>query len=273
MIYQEYFINTNCPVIGLEQPVLQAYLLNPPIAQGKLRPAVIICPGGGYSRRSVREGEPVAMRFLSQGINAVVLQYSIVPNRFPTALTQLAESIRFIRSHAEEWSIDTNQIFLNGFSAGGHLAACLGTMWNQEWLQKIMGSSPSEYQPNGMILCYPVITTGPFTHQESCEHLMGSQPDETLLQHLSLENQVSSNTPPTFLWHTQQDTSVPVENSLLFSIALRQHKIPFELHIYERGIHGLALADEVTMRTPEQWEPNCQDWIDKAISWLKRQII
>ncbi|PHV70306.1 acetylesterase [Sporanaerobium hydrogeniformans] len=254
------------------QPKLIAYLLesSKEIKLPRKRPAVIVCPGGAYRFKSDREGEPIAMRFLAAGMQAFVLQYSVAPSRYPSALLELAKAVAVVREHASEWDIDPNRIFVCGFSAGGHLCASLGTLWNEPFLKDSLGTEEKMWKPNGMILCYPVITTGEYTHEESCQLLLGPEATSEARKSLSLETRVTKETIPCFIWHTAEDTAVPVENALLLTMALRKHSVPFELHIYEIGEHGLALCDETTMDIPEQVQPDNANWIQLAIQWIRR---
>lgn len=251
---------------------LTAYLLDPvSVALNRKRPAVVICPGGAYSRVSDREGEPVAMQFLSMGCHVFILRYSVAPDVFPLPQMEAALSVALIRSHAKEWLVDPDKILLCGFSAGGHLACSLGVFWNQEFLYGPLNVSPQDIQPNGLILAYPVITSGPFCHKDSFLNLLGSkQNDENLRQLVSLELQAGLHTPKTFLWHTSSDDCVPVQNSYLFAQALDQAGVPVEMHIYPEGCHGLSLANkEVSADDGQYIVPVCQDWINKAKVWME----
>lgn len=239
------------------------------------RPAVIICPGGAYRFKSDREAEVVALRYLAAGMQAFVLQYSVAPSRYPSALLELAESVAWVRSHGEEYWIDPEKIVIAGFSAGGHLCASLGTLWDEPLLEKVLGEKypgcgEKLWKPNGMILSYPVITMGEFTHEESRKLLLGENFSGEMVQELSLENRVSEKTVPTFLWHTWEDDAVPVENSLQFATALRKNHIPFEMHIYETGGHGLSLCDETVNDGTREFPKDNAGWIDLAVCWLKR---
>lgn len=235
----------------------------------KIRPAVIICPGGGYEYVSERESEPVAVRFLSFGIQAFVLKYSVVRKPFPTALLELAQSVAFVRANAEAWDIDKNNIIICGFSAGGHLAASLGVHWNKNFVKETLGFS-MEHKPNGLILSYPVITAGKHKHEGSIKNIAGVSPKSTLLEILSLEKQVDYNTPKSFIWHCADDDVVPVENTIIFTKSLSKYKIPFECHIYPYGGHGLSLSDETTSSNPNLINKTCAAWFNLAINWLKR---
>lgn len=242
------------------------------IKASQKRPVVLVCPGGGYGFTSDREAEPVALRMCGEGFHACVLRYSVSPERFPTALCELAAAVAWLREYGEEYYIDTNRIIVCGFSAGAHLVGCLGAFWNQEFLSRRTGIAAEQMRPNGLILSYPVITSGIYAHRGSFESLLGSdQENKGLLEMLSLEKQVTEDMPPVFLWHTFQDGAVPVENSLLFASALRTAGVPFELHIFPDGDHGLSLADEQTDDgRGEQIVPECQIWPKLAADWIRR---
>lgn len=243
------------------------------------RPLVLLCPGGGYGRTSDRESESMALQFLAMGYHAAVLRYSCAPSRYPTALLELAESVRLIRENAGQWHICPDKLVIQGCSAGGHLAACYCMFWKQTWLRERTGiQDPELLRPNGMLLCYPVITSGEFAHRGSFENLTGysysvqerAAEQEKLLQLLSLENQVNGDVPPTFIWHTFSDQSVPVENSLLLVATLRRAGIPTEFHMYPRGSHGLALATSLTRTSDGRCvQEECASWIGLAHTWLE----
>lgn len=249
---------------------LTLYLLDAiSVAPEKKRPMVIVVPGGGYHFRSDREKEPIAMQFLSMGCHACVLEYSVAPARFPVALQELALAIAIIREHAEAWHVDEERILPCGFSAGGHLACSIGTFWNRPVAYEAIGRTAAQVKPNGLILCYPVITSGEYRHAGSFENLLGAEADAELLERVSLEKQVTEAMPPVFLWHTVTDESVPVENSLLLAAALKRHGVKFEMHLYPTGRHGLALATEETAgNRPNSLEPCCQSWISLVQSWV-----
>lgn len=243
-----------------------------PEMQNPKRPVIVVCPGGAYQMTSDREAEPIALKFLAMGYHAAVLRYSVAPARYPVALSQLACAVAILRQNAEEWNIDANRIIVQGFSAGGHLVASLGVFWNRPFLAQQVGATPEQIRPNGLILGYPVITSGPLGHQMSFEKLLG-QDYEKELAGQSLEKQVSEDTPPTFLWHTANDELVPVENSLLFFNALHAKGISAEMHIFPNGPHGLALATEETAGVDGQWvKPSCASWINLADQWIKHTI-
>lgn len=231
----------------------------------KKRGAVLIYPGGGYCDVSPREGDPIAMAFGAAGFHTFVLEYRVAPHKHPDPICDAAMALAYIREHAEEWNVDPDQIAVCGFSAGGHLAASLGVHWNKAYLAELLGKDNEAFRPNAMILGYPVITSGEKAHRGSFDNLVGNDPE--LLEEMSLEKQVSKDTPPAFLWHTSNDQAVPVENSLYFSAALSASNIPFECHIFPDGPHGLSLATKELNETPQ---PECQCWIDLAIDFLKR---
>jgi len=236
----------------------------------KKRPAVIVCPGGGYEFLSDREAEMIALNLNSFGYHAAVLKYSVFPDAvYPTALTELANAVALLRKNAEEWHIDSDKILVQGFSAGGHLAASYGMFWNEKFLSEETGVSTQMLKPNGMILCYPVITSGEYAHRSSFEKLLGDKYDE-LVEQMSLEMRVNENTPQTFLWHTYTDDCVPVQNSLLLIEAMLKKKIPVEFHMYPSGGHGLGLANKNTANPGGYGiQKNCESWMSLLKIWLE----
>jgi acetyl esterase/lipase len=247
------------------QPTLTTYMLDGEHS----RAAVLICPGGGYRFVSSREAEPIALQFAAAGLHAFVLDYSVAPRRYPQALLDLARAMCLIRENAAIWRVDAGKIALCGFSAGGHLAASLIARGDRAFLTETPGITPKLISPNALILGYPVITSGPFAHQGSFAALLGEDPDNPLRRQFSLELQVSPETPPVFLWHTLADQAVPVENSLLYAQALRDQGIPFELHIFPQGPHGLALATPETDDGEKGVYPHVSRWMGLCLEWLK----
>lgn len=232
---------------------------------------VLICPGGGYEHTSKREGEPVALRFAGQGIAAAVVDYSTNGPRYPMQLLQVLAAITYLRRNSGTLRIDPDKIAVMGFSAGGHAACSAGVFWQEEFVEKALGIAHGEDKPNGMILCYPVITSGTYAHRGSFDYLLGENPSAELLEKLSLEKQVSENTPQTFLWHTAEDGLVPAENSLMLAMALREKGIPIEMHIYPKGHHGMSLCDE-TVDRPENVTDGaryCSEWFSRCVKWVK----
>lgn len=250
------------------RPTLTTYILE----SVKKRPVVLICPGGGYCRTSEREAEPIAVRFNAAGFHAVVLNYSVAPRKHPQPIMDVSRAMVIIRENAENWNMDSGKIAVCGFSAGGHLAASLGVYWDKSYLMKVTGMKAGLNKPNALILGYPVISSGPFAHRGSFDNLLGENCSVELLHEMSLEHHISENTPPTFLWHTFADQSVPLENSLMFADGLRENGIPFEFHVYPEGRHGLSLATEETDRGEHGVHPHIATWIDLCIEWLREQF-
>lgn len=238
-----------------------------------VKPMILICPGGGYSHVSPREGEPIAFQFLASGCHAAVLNYDVSEeNVFPNHLVELAKAVAAVRKNAKEYMVDPDKIIVAGFSAGGHLAASLGCFWNKEFLQKEMGSlTPEDYKPNGLMLAYPVITSGEFAHRGSFECLLGKDAnDKEKLSFVSLEKQVTEDVPPVFMWHTFEDGAVPLENSLLFADALRKANVNFEYHVFPHGGHGYALATQETLSIyAKELDPQIPQWIGLAKKWVE----
>lgn len=253
--------------------VLTSYLLDEvSAAPGKKRPAVIVCPGGGYVRRSDRESEPVIMQFLGMNCHGFLLDYSVAPNRFPTSLWELAEAVAIVREHSDDWLVDTDRIVVCGFSAAGHLACSLGVYWNQEFVYGSLGRTAKEVRPSAMVLAYPVITAGAFAHEGSIRNLLGDNANEEERAKVSLELHVTKETPRAFIWHTYEDESVPVENSMLLASSMRKQGVNFELHIYPTGGHGSSLANEETSGQDAKARlniPGCQSWIPLLHTWIK----
>ncbi len=243
-------------------------------APDRKRPMVIVCGGGGYEYISDREQEAIVLKFLAMGYHACLLEYSVAPNVFPTALLELAGAVALIREHAQEWGVEADKIVTCGFSAGGHLAASLGVFWNREMVYGALNKKPEDVKPNGQILCYPVITSGEKAHRGSVEKLLGAEcGDEEKLELISLEKQVTADVPKTFLWHTLTDQAVPVENSLSFAEAMHRNGVNFEMHIYPVGGHGLALATEETGGSDEGMvQPYCAGWVDMVKEWMQRNF-
>lgn len=237
------------------------------------RPAVIIVPGGGYVFTSDREAEPIALKMLGNGCNAFVLRYSVSPSVYPNAILELASAITLIRNNASKWHTNPNQVIVAGFSAGGHLSATLGTGAAAEQLKE-HGFDPDLVRPNGMMLGYPVITSGKYGHQDSFKALLGKTYNTgSLLNRLSLESQVDEKTPRTFIWHTITDQLVPVQNSLLFVQACLEHGVPIEAHIYPSGDHGLSLGTAETAWHGHGAVEQCvQSWMQLFISWITREF-
>lgn len=209
----------------------------------KIRPAMIVCPGGGYEFRSEREGEPVAIRFLSKGYSAFLLEYTI-KKPFPTALMECAAAVAFLRRNAERYSVDAEHIGAIGFSAGGHLVGTLATMFGEREVTEALKVPAELCRPDAVVLSYPVVTMGMATHGGTRTVITGG--DATLRDRLSVEKRVTKDSAPAFIWHTYEDDCVPVVNSLLLASSYLKCGVPFGLHIFEKGWHGLSLISDET---------------------------
>ncbi len=256
-----------------ENTYLKAYICQDmPNGFDNRRKAILVIPGGGYSHVcDDREGDAIARAYLSKGFNAFVLRYSVKPYASDfRPLIQAATAIKYIRENAEHFSINPDKVFVVGFSAGGHLAASSGVLWNHPKIKEALGDAPEGIgRPNGMILSYPVISAGEKAHKGSIDNLCGDEnasAEERAV--FSLENQVDKTTPPAFIWHTFSDNCVPVENSLYFATALRENNIPFEMHIYPDGWHGLALATPETLGgKKEPFSDHVSTWFELSVDW------
>jgi acetyl esterase/lipase len=240
-----------------DQPSITVY--EPEHASGL---AIVVCPGGGYGGLAVdHEGKQVADWLTSHGITACVLRYRLAPKyRHPAPLQDVQRAIRTVRSRAADWGIDPNRIGVLGFSAGGHLASTAGTHFDSGNRDADDPIDRISCRPDFMVLAYPVISfTTSHVHSGSRRNLLGDTPDEALVESLSNEKQVTKDTPPTFLVHTNEDAGVPPENSVLFYLALRKAGVPAELHIYEKGRHGLGLGGgDAAFAT---WPAHCITWL------------
>lgn len=242
----------------LDQPVLTPYLP----AQNPTHTAIVVCPGGGYSELAVdKEGTLVAQWLNDRGVAAFVLTYRYGPRyHYPIPLLDAQRAIRYVRTHASEDSIDADRIGIMGFSAGGHLASTVGTHFDSGNPDATDPIEHASSRPDFMVLAYPVISMEPgITHNGSLHHLLGEEPNPTLENELSNETQVTPQTPPTFLFSTTNDETVPVMNSVLFYEALLRSGVPAELHIFEQGHHGSGLAqDNPQLR---MWPILLQNWL------------
>ena len=236
--------------------------------------AMLVIPGGGYGAVcSDREGEPIALSYLTKGINAFVLHYSVGSEiKDPLdPLTEASLAMLHIRANAQKYSINPARVFAVGFSAGGHLAGSLGTLWNDAELQARLPEAGDGNRPTGVVLCYPVISSSNIGHMGSFSNLLRSQtPDAAALERFSLEKHVGAHTSPAFIMHTYDDGLVPVENSLLMAQAYAQAHRPFEMHIYPHGPHGIALANKVTWGgNPDMVCPAAARWVSDSVEWMK----
>lgn len=254
---------------------LDAYLADGIKGYDYKRKALLIIPGGGYGKVCAdREGEAIALAFIPYGFQAFVLHYSV--NReevFPEQLIEASLAVKHIKDNAKAYQIDSEAVFVTGFSAGGHLTASLGTLWHIPEIYNAI-DMPFEYnKPAGILPIYPVITGDDFcSHKDSFCNLFGTDnPTSEQLEQASLEKHVDDRTCPVFLMHTAADELVPVENSLRFATALARAGVNFELHIYPEGQHGIALANKITSKDYKDLEDDeVAKWISVAVKWIER---
>ena len=239
------------------------------------RDAVLIFPGGGYSMVCHdREGGPIALAYLERGINAFVLHYAVGEDyTFPSQLTDASFAMMYLKNHADELGINKDRIFTVGFSAGGHLSGSMAIKHDEPEVLKALGISRGDNKPCGSVLCYPVVSALMPTHQGSFEILAGKPFDEISLEEkkrLSLETNVNADSAPAFIWHTAEDTVVPVCGSISLAEQYCQKGITVSLSIYPYGVHGLALANELTAcGSMEMIQPLAQNWVDNSVEWMK----
>ncbi len=245
-------------------PTLTPFLPDPAVATGA---AMVICPGGGYGGLAPHEGKDYARWLNAHGVAGFVLKYRLASGGYhhPAMLQDAARAVRLVRAKAVGWKVDPKRVGIMGSSAGGHLASTLLTHFDSGDPQATDPVERESSRPELGILCYAVITLGANTHQGSKNNLLGPNPSPELVQLLSNELQVTPHTPPCFIWHTWEDQTVKVENSLDFAYALRRVGVPFELHIYQKGPHGLGLGSR-------EYDPaKFLDWTRDCLSWLKVQ--
>lgn len=233
------------------------------------RPSILICPGGGYVMCSQREAEPVALQYLREGYNVFVLWYSVASHRFPQALREVAATVELIYRNAEAWNCDESHVAVLGFSAGGHLAALYSNAFDWPEVREVL---PESKPVQASILCYPVISADlAIAHQGSFEALLGHNPlTSEEVGRFSCDRLVRDTTPPAFLWHTSEDDCVPVQNSLRYATALADHHVPFELHVFPYGYHGMSTCTRETLDgeiTPGMRHAQC--WVEESCRWLK----
>ncbi len=244
-------------------PTLTVYVPEAGKATGA---AMVVCPGGGYGGLAGHEGNDYALFLNQQGVTAFVLKYRLGSKgyRHPRMWEDAQRAIRLVRARATDWKIDAKRVGIMGSSAGGHLASTALTHFDAG---KAGAADPIERQssrPDLGVLCYPVITMGPNTHGGSKNNLLGREPDAELVKLLSNELQVTKETPPCFIWHTWEDKAVKVENSLEFAAALQRNGVPFDLHVYQKGAHGIGLKDKPPF-------DNVHPWGKDLVFWLKAQ--
>ncbi|WP_068502249.1 GDSL-type esterase/lipase family protein [Paenibacillus kribbensis] len=243
-----HVISTKEEIIKEQFPSDTSFLSLYPAAVQEARPFILVLPGGGYEHLASHEGEPIARWLNDLGIHAGVLEYQIGDFEINSLLEDVEHTLQWVRQTPKDWPVIPEQVGLIGFSAGGHLASIVATRGSEK--------------PNLLLLGYPVISFHDrYTHIGSRTHFLGEQPTQDQLQAFSSDQQVTSQTPPTFMWTTANDATVPVENSLLFASALSKEGIPFELHVFEEGRHGLGLAED---------NLECRQWLKLAEAWLQK---
>ena len=243
-----------------DTPTLTAYL---PEATNATGAAMVICPGGGYAQLAPHEGNDYALWLNQHGVTCFVLQYRLGSSGYhhPAMLHDAARSVRWVRAHAAEYKIDSQKVGIMGSSAGGHLAATLLTHFDSGNTNSADVVELESSRPDVGILCYAVISLGEFAHKGSRENLLGTNPPPDLVENLSNELQVTTNTPSCFLWTTFEDKTVAMENTMLFAAALRKNNVPFDLHVYEKGHHGIGLNDKPPFNQPHPWANDCLFWL------------
>ena len=274
MIHFDVDMSVDYKAMGCEEPnkapKLTTYILDQNYLEEsawKPRPAVIVCPGGGYEMVSPREAEPIALKYCAAGFHTFILDYSVAPTGWPTACCELSKAIVYVRSIADEYGIDKNKIAVCGFSAGGHLAASIGVHYDKDVVKRFSGVNGEENKPNGMILCYPVITDDmEKTHNGTYTNFVAGR--EEAQCYFGLEHHVNKNTPKAFIWHTVTDNAVSVENSMKFASALQESGVQFELHIFPDGVHGISLANKLTATCNENIVPCAEPWMELSVAWM-----
>lgn len=255
---------------GVNGGYLTGYVRSPyPEIKPKARPAMLVLPGGGYGFLSEREGEPVALNFLSKGYSSFVLKYSI-NTAHPVPLIEACMAVAYIRKNAEYLCVDKAHVGAIGFSAGGHLTGMLATMNGAEEVKEALGQIAETSRPDAVVLSYPVVTMQDGVTHDGTRKVItdgGKIPYDTL----SLEKRVSKGSVPAFIWHTMEDDCVPVENSLLLALAYKKAGVPFALHIFEKGWHGLSLANEEVYNSGDivAGLGRIDKWFELALDWLE----
>lgn len=275
---------------GVSNATLTAYIQDPSMDQRFpiIRPAIMICPGGAYIGITEKEAEPVAMRFLAAGYHVFVLRYSIGVGiaKFPAPFIDAARAMMQIRQGAKKWCIDISKISIIGFSTGGHVAAVLATSWQEAYLSEALEIDNALFKPNALMLGYPLLDLYQFNkkNQEKSTQMAPllemmstaiygtKDPSEEQMQEWNCKERVSKHMPPTFLWTTSEDALVDVEENMDFIKALAAEHIPYEFHIFEKGSHGLSLADQTVGYSELEINNhiNAHKWVDLALNWLKQ---
>jgi len=237
--------------------------------QPQKRPAVIICPGGAYRFLSDREAEPVVMQFYSEGFQVFLLKYSLLEEcAYPAPLEEASRAIWLVRSNSAEWGIDPDKIVIGGFSAGGHFSALIGTRWNEPGLAERLGIPEGGNKPNGLILCYGKLEPV----KEGLDFDISPEDVGYILriydERADTIKNVTKDTPPSFIWHTRSDSLVSADESMRFAANCLKENVPFELHVYSEGVHGLSLGNDLCdYKQPHA--VNVDSWVSLCINWFK----
>ena len=273
MVTERIYLKDVFPFLGEDgrNPYMDTYLpynMTEMHRGNQKRPCMVVCPGGGYGMCSQREGEPIALKFLEDGYNVFVVYYSVAPHRFPNQLREVAAVMELIYKNSDNWNCDTDKIGIIGFSAGGHLAAHYSNSFDCDEVREVF---PESKRVNASVLSYPVISIAyPECHEGSVINLLGHKPTEREeIEKFSCELLVNETTPPAFLWHTAEDNCVPVKNTLVYAEALSKYKIPFEVHIYPFGCHGLSTCDNQTSDSITPIHNYNHVWLNDAKKWLR----
>ena len=251
--------------------------LTPYLVEGEgPRAAMVVCPGGGYGARASHEGEPVARWLNGIGLHAFLLDYRVVAQTpaggvlHPLPLLDAQRAIRTVRHRSVEWGVDVGKVGILGFSAGGHLAATAATQWDRGDGDASDPVERESCRPDAAVLCYAVLSFVSYAHQGSMRNLLGESATVAQRRAMSADLRVTAETPPTFLWHTAEDAGVPPENSLQYATALARHGVPFALHVFPHGAHGLGLADgrvkPLADRQASAWPELCAAWLG-GLGW------
>lgn len=289
-------INKKIRLFESSDAVLTTYVLDDGefIRSGIKRPAVVICPGGGYTYVSKNEGEPVALAYARRGYHAFVLDYSVkIQNPFPTALRELAKAMSIVRDNADKWLVDKNDISVIGFSAGGNLALSLGIYYNNNILTRDLELAGEQIKPNQLILGYPAVTMhSKHGSQETPKEIIemmekGLIPDfrgpnikEILLgkenptkeeeESLNLLRYVNKSLPKTFIWGTYEDSVIPATDLLGLAAKMYELNIPCELHMFQKGPHGTSICDETMMNKKDIEGLSIPYWVELSLKWLEQ---
>ncbi len=235
----------------------------------RIRPAMLVLPGGGYCFVSQREAEPIALEYFKQGFDCFVLDYDIAPHRhYPTPVLQAGMAMIYLRREAENLHIDAEHIAAVGFSAGGHLCGIISLLWDDPALKEMFKDECVRIRPDASVYSYAVVTSGEKAHRGSFESLCA---DKVKQEDYSLENKVRSSAAPSFIWATTTDDAVPVENSLMLYAALHKVSVPVELHIFEKGPHGMSTCD-IEVCNGEPADPaykHAAHWLPLSFEFLK----